>query len=149
MPSNATLNSGNGDGAKGNVNVEPGATPDANEVRAGRGLADAGYDVNHQPTASQMGIDGVRTADLFIDGVGQVDVYTPKSGTSINAITRAVEAKADQANGVFVQADISQSDMASIAARTWGKPSASSLNTLFFQQPDGTIVRFNRPTGGK
>lgn len=105
--------------------------------------------MSHQPTANSQGINGVRTADLFIDGVGQVDVYAPQSGTSLNAITRAVEAKAGQANGVFVQANMSQSDMASIAARIWGKPNANSLTTLFFQQPDGTIVRFNRPVGGK
>ncbi|NMU90307.1 hypothetical protein HGQ98_10785 [Achromobacter ruhlandii] len=68
-----------------------------------------------------------------------------KSEASVNAITRAIEGKADQASGVLVQADLSDSDMASIAARTSGKPSAQSINTLFFQQSNGIIVRFNRP----
>lgn len=56
-----------------------------------------------------------------------------KSGTSVNAITRAIEGKADRTSGVLVQADLSDSDMASIAARTWGKPSAQSIDTLFFR----------------
>lgn len=59
VPSNATFNSGNSDGAKGNVTVEPGATPDANEARAGQGLANLGYDVSHQPTANSQGITDV------------------------------------------------------------------------------------------
>ncbi|TYZ40391.1 hemagglutinin, partial [Ralstonia solanacearum] len=148
--SSGSVNSGAAAGAAntGNVSIEPGASPDPNELRAGQGLAGLGYDVAHQPTASSQGISNVRTADLSVRGVGQVDVYTPESGTSTNAIIRAIEKKADQATGVFVQADLSSADMASIAARTWGKPNAKSIQTLFFQRQDGTIVRFNRPVSG-
>ena len=47
-----------------------GATPDANELRAGKGLADQfGYEVIHQPTASQLRIQGVRTADITVTGI--------------------------------------------------------------------------------
>jgi hypothetical protein len=148
VPSTATLNSGNNGEAQGNVNVEPGATPDPNEVRAGQGLANQGYDVTHQPTASSQGVDGVRTADLSINGVGQVDVYTPVN-TNPNSIVRNIEAKFDQANGVVVQADLSEDDMASIAARTWGKPNGQNFNTIFFQNSDGQVFRFNRPVGGE
>ncbi|CAB3716389.1 hemagglutinin repeat-containing protein [Paraburkholderia rhynchosiae] len=147
VPSNATLNNGNDDGARGNVNIEPGATPDSNEIRAGQGLADAGYDVNHQPTASSQGVAGVRTADLSVQGVGQIDVYTPENLNPSN-IVKNIEKKASQGDGVLVQADLSSVDMASIAARTWGKPNAQNLQTLFFQNSDGVIVRFDRPVGG-
>lgn len=41
-----------------------------------------------------------------------------KSRTSVNAITRAIKGKADHASGVLVQADLSDSDTASIVART-------------------------------
>jgi filamentous hemagglutinin len=145
---NAIFNSGNNDGAKGNVNVEPGATPDSNEVRAGQGLANSGYDVSHQPTANSQGTPGVRTADLSINGVGQVDVYTP-TNTNPNSIVRNIEAKFDQANGVVVQATLPEADMASIAARTWGKPNGQNFNTIFFQNSNGQVFRFDRPTGGK
>ncbi|WP_342611156.1 hemagglutinin repeat-containing protein [Burkholderia ambifaria] len=145
-PGNATFN--NNDGAKGQVTVEHGATPDSNETSAGRGLANAGYDVSHQPTASQQGVDGVRTADLSVKGVGQVDVYTPVN-TNPNSIVRNIEGKFDQANGVIVQADLSNADMASIAARIWGKPNGQNFNTIFFQNSGGQIFKFNRPIGGK
>ncbi|WP_080418024.1 hemagglutinin repeat-containing protein [Burkholderia ubonensis] len=144
-PGNATLN--NSDGVKGKVSVEPGATPDSNETSAGRGLANAGYDVSHQPTASQKGVDGVRTADLSVKGVGQIDVYTPEN-TNPNSIVRNIEGKFDQANGVIVQADLSNADMVSIAARTWGKPNGYGFNTIFFQNSKGQIFRFDRPVGG-
>jgi filamentous hemagglutinin len=134
--------------APGVVKILPGATPDANELRAGQGLADQfGYDVVHQPTASQLGVQGQRTADLTVKGVGQVDVYTPSS-TNPTSITRAIEGKNTQANAVLVQTSISDADMATVASRTWGKPTAQNIQTIFFQKPDGTIVRFNRPTGG-
>lgn len=47
-----------------------GVTPDANELRAGKCLADQfGYEVIHQPTASQLGIQGIRTADITVTGI--------------------------------------------------------------------------------
>ncbi|NML30420.1 CdiA C-terminal domain-containing protein [Paraburkholderia antibiotica] len=130
------------------MTVEAGATPDANEVRAGQGLADAGYDVSHQPTANSQGIPDVRTADLSITGVGQVDGYSPVN-TNPNSIVRNIEAKFDQANGVIVQADLSGADMTSIASRTWGKPNGQNFNTIVFQNSNGQVFRFDRPTGGK
>jgi filamentous hemagglutinin len=129
----------------GTISVEPGATPDANEIRAGQGLANLGYDISHQATASSMGIQNVRTADLAVSDIGQIDVYTPDSNTPLNGIVRGIEAKASQANGVLIQADLSLSDMTTIASRTWGKSSTQSIDTLLFQKQDGTIVKFSRP----
>ncbi|WP_157064568.1 polymorphic toxin type 24 domain-containing protein [Pseudomonas ficuserectae] len=37
--------------------------------------------------------------------------------------------------------------MSSIAARTWGKPSAQSIKTIFFQKPDGSVVHCSRILG--
>ncbi|WP_428839069.1 hypothetical protein, partial [Pseudomonas syringae group genomosp. 3] len=37
------------------------------------------------------------------------------------------------------------SDMSSIAARMWGKPNAQSIKTIFFQKPDGSVIRYDRP----
>ncbi|WP_329601731.1 CdiA C-terminal domain-containing protein [Paraburkholderia antibiotica] len=104
--------------------------------------------MSHQPTANSQGVPGVRTADLSINGVGQVDVYTPET-TNPTAIARSIEKKFDPGNGVLVQANLSNSDMSSIAARTWGKTNGSNFNVLFFQDSSGTIYRFDRPVGGK
>jgi filamentous hemagglutinin len=103
-----------------------------------------GYDVEHQPTASSLGIQNQRTADLSATGLGQVDVYTPRS-TNPTSIARGIESKNTQAPAVVVQTELSEVDMASVAARVWGKPTAQNIQTIFFQQPSGTIIRFDRP----
>lgn len=96
-------------------------------------MADLGYDVTHQTTASSKGIPDVRTADLFIEGVSDVDVYTPETLTQ-NSILRDIEKKADHGVGVFVQANISDADISSIVARMWGRVNGKSIRTLFFSK---------------
>ena len=81
---------------------------------------------------------------MSVKGLGQVDVYSPTS-TSPTSVTRAIEAKNSQASAVLVQTGLSDLDMASVAARTWGKPTAQNIQTIFFQKPDGVIIRFDRP----
>ena len=76
-----------------------------------------------------------------------MDVYTPVN-TSPNAITRAIEGKNKQATAILVQASIGEADMAKVAARTWGKPTAKNIQTIFFQKQDGSFVFYNRPKGG-
>jgi LysM repeat protein len=136
--------SGNNTARQGNVTILDGAIPDVHELRASSGLANAGYDTVHLPTANSQGIQNQRTADLLVDGIGPVDVYTPKSTSSENSIIRAIEAKSSQASGVLIQTDITETGSSSIANRLFGKPNAQNIQTLFFQKPDGTIIRINR-----
>lgn len=84
------LKSGANGGSKvaGELKILLGAIPDANELGAGQGLAEQfDYKIAHQPTASQLGVQGQRTADLNVKGIGQVDVYSPIS-TNHNVTTR-------------------------------------------------------------
>nr|WP_259699802.1 hypothetical protein [Pseudomonas protegens] len=64
---------------EGKVVYEPLARPDANEIRAGSGFAKLGYDVKYKATASDLGVKDVRTPDMYVSGVGKVDVYTPNT----------------------------------------------------------------------
>ncbi|MEH3021628.1 MAG: hemagglutinin repeat-containing protein [Pseudomonas oryzihabitans] len=128
----------------GKIGREHGAVPNANEVKAGEGLSGLGYDVTYKETASSKGIQGKRTADLEISGVGDVDVYTPVNNSS-SSIVRAIEKKSNQADGVLVQVNLPDSDMASIAARMWGKTNAKNIKTIFFQNSNNEIKRFDRP----
>ena len=129
----------------GKINIMDGAKPNANELRAGQNLAKQfGYDVDHLATASSLGIDGVRTADLYVHGLGKVDVYTPNKLTT-NAISKGIEKKSDQAPIILVQADIPEADMAIIASRTCWKPRDHPISTLLFQKKNDTIIRFDRP----
>jgi filamentous hemagglutinin len=111
-------------------------------------LADLGYNVVHLPTASSQGYPNVRSPDLGVGDVGKVDVYTPTSANP-NAIVRGIEAKKSQASSVLVLSKLTDAEMDSIAARTWGKPNMKNFQTLFFQNQSGTIVRIDRPNGGR
>ena len=126
------------------MTYEPLAKPDANELRAGQKFADQGYDVTYRATASDKGISGARTSDLHIDGIGKIDVYTPKPTTKVDRILSSIEKKSDQAGGVIVQMDLSGKEMQSMASRLWGKPNAQNIKTLFFQDSKGTIHRYDR-----
>ena len=85
---------------------------------------------------------------MVVEGLGPIDVYTPQNLDPSN-ILKNIEKKANQASGVIVQADISAADMSSIAGRMWGKSNAQNIKTIFFQKADGSVIRFNRPQGGK
>ncbi|MBD2812596.1 hypothetical protein ID853_17345, partial [Xenorhabdus sp. Vera] len=132
---------------KGNITHEPLAKPDSNEMKAGEGFAKLGYDVKYKATASDLGIKDVRTPDLYVNGVGKVDVYTPKTAKPKNIIA-AIEKKDSQTSSVLTQIDLPGKEMKGIADRIWGKPNVKNINTLFFQDSKGKIHRFDRPTQG-
>lgn len=123
---------------------EQGSTPNANEIRAGSGFLNLGYDVVVKKEVNQ---NKVKTQDLYVERIGKVDVYTPQN-LDTKTILRMIEKKNQQTNSVLTQADLSKSQMTEIANRTWGKPSANNINTLFFQDSKGQIIRYDRPTRG-
>lgn len=86
----------------------------------------------------------VRTADMYVKILGQIDVYTPKTN-NIDNILRNIADKAKQGNGVLVQKDLSFSQMQNLANRLWGKPEAKNMNVLLFQDSTGKIFIFNKP----
>ncbi|OCG20792.1 hypothetical protein A9G11_09705 [Gilliamella sp. wkB108] len=131
-------------GKTGTMIFEQGSTPNANEMRAGSGFLNLGYDVVVKKEVNQ---NKVKTQDLYVEGIGKVDVYTPQN-LDTKTILRMIEKKNQQTNSVLTQADLSKSQMTEIANRTWGKPSANNINTLFFQDSKGQIIRYDRPTRG-
>lgn len=116
-------------GKTGTITFEKGSTPNANEVRAGTALLGLGYDV---VIKKEINLNKVRTPDFWVDGIGKVDVYTPKTVSSKNIIN-AIEKKDSQASSVLLQIDLSGKDMSNIASRIWGKPNVKNINTIFFQ----------------
>ncbi|WP_225975756.1 hypothetical protein [Kosakonia cowanii] len=89
-------------------------------------------------------MQNVRTQDLWVDGVGKVDVYTPLS-TKPKSIINTIEKKDSQTTSVITQIDLTSEEMSGIASRVWGKP---NINTLFFQGSTGKVYRFDRPKAG-
>ncbi|PTU64817.1 filamentous hemagglutinin [Chromobacterium sp. Panama] len=128
----------------GKVVTEPYAKPDANELIAANGFSKLGYDVTHKATASDKGVQGVKTQDLWVDGIGKVDVYTPTVVTP-KSILRMIEKKNLQTNAIIIQVNLAPKEIQEIVARAWGKSSTENISKLFFQNKEGHIIRFDRP----
>ncbi|WP_416135287.1 hypothetical protein [Buttiauxella ferragutiae] len=97
--------------------------------------------------AIDNGISAVRTPDLWVNGIGKVDVYTPQT-SNLGNVVKAIEKKDSQTTAVLTQIDLSLQDMQSMSSRLWGKPSVKNINTLFFQDSKGQVYRFERPASG-
>lgn len=138
---------------KGKLEYEPLAKPNEDEIRAGKQFSELGYDVTFKKESTQS---CVRTQDLWVEGIGKVDVYTPQRPAvgEINLakeqtkIIRAIEKKDTQTTAVLTQIDLSGREMEQMANRVWGKPSVKNINTLFFQDSSERIHRFDRPKKG-
>ncbi|MGG4665494.1 VENN motif pre-toxin domain-containing protein [Providencia vermicola] len=134
---------------EGKILYEALAKPDANELRAGNAFSKLGYDIKYKETASDLGIKNKPTQDLWVYGIGKVDVYTPNPKTMTEkSILRMIEAKNKQTNSIIIQVDLPAKEMNSIVARTWNKPGANNINSLFFQDSKGNMVRYDRPKKG-
>lgn len=133
--------------AFGRISFQQGARPDANELRAGRSLADLDYNVIHKVTANDLGVPEIPTADLEVEGIGQVDVYTPNT-SEVKNIVREIERKKEQATSVLIQTDLDDASIQAIQDRFWGKPNALRIQSLFFQDSGGRMIYVPRPKKG-
>jgi hypothetical protein len=106
-------------------------------------LSDLGLDVTHLPTANDLGKTHQRTPDILASGLGKVDVFTPIT-QDIGRIVTIIAGKANQAPNIMVQGNFSDSQIAEITARVWGK---SNIQTLIFQRPNTPITFYRRPKG--
>ena len=127
----------------GRIHILEGAIPDANELRAGLGVAGEGYDVIYLPELNCKGIQGERTADMLVGKIGKIDVYTPETDT-VTKLLRNLERKNNQAIGALIQTDLPALE---IANRAWGKPQLRNFQTIFVQDSKGNITKFVRPKG--
>ena len=127
----------------GKVDFDQLAKPDANELRAGVALSNAGFDVTHQETANDRGVRQKQTADLNVSSLGQIDVLTPES-LKLDSVLGSIEKKNGQANGILIHIDLPLEEMQQIANRTWGKPTARNINVLLFQDKNGNITIIKR-----
>lgn len=132
---------------KGQITYELGAKPDSNELRAGSTFSQLGYGVTYKTTASDKGLQNVRTQDLGVDGVGKVYVYTPLF-TKPKSIINTIEKKDSQTSSVITQIDLTGEEISCMASKSWGRPNIKNINTLFFQCCTDKVYRFERPKAG-
>lgn len=123
--------------------LEIGAKPNSDEQRALNTLSQNGLSVIFQRTASEKGIQNQRTADTNIIGFGQVDIITPVNTTS-TAISRIIEKKDSQAPVIYINLPTDAALQRDVANRVFGKPNASNIQAILFENQDGTISVINR-----
>ena len=138
------LESGGALHTHGNVSFQKGANALPKELRAAQALADRGYNVQFVVTANQLGIENENTADTIVEGVGQVEFYTPTT-TKEDNVVRMIIRKRKQAPILLMQTDMDAAIIQSIADRLWGNASARDIAKLFIQRSDGTVVEMSRP----
>ena len=100
----------------------------AMEERAAQSFADKGYNVTRR---AESKVDGTKTSDLHVDGLGKVEVYSPQS-LSPDSIVRKLEYKRHQASMFMVQSDITFTKMEQISRRIFGKPDCKHIIHLYF-----------------
>lgn len=130
---------------QGNIVIQAGTKVSASEAHVAKVFADHGYDVTHVATASSKGIQNLRTADLLVDGIGRVDVFTPKA-VNATSIARAIESKGTQAPVVVVSGNVQNRIMQETVRRMWGKTSnsAKAIQNIVFEN-NGVLTWFSRP----
>ncbi|WP_373788827.1 hemagglutinin repeat-containing protein, partial [Delftia acidovorans] len=127
----------------GSVSALPGAAPGVNEIKGADALADNGFNVVHQPTNSSQNQPG-RKADYYVEGIGQVDEYSPDPSTELPNMARAIEKKNKQGNGVMVQKDLTDYEIEILSNMVWKKPNAKNIDTLIFNS-NGKLKVLKRP----
>jgi len=113
------------------------------ELRAAQALADRGYNVQFVVTANQLGIENENTADTIVEGVGQVEFYTPTTTKEDNVVRMIIRKR--QAPILLMQTDMDAAIIQSIADRLWGNASARDIAKLFIQRSDGAAIEMSRP----
>jgi len=64
-------------------------------------------------------------------------------------LARGVEKKNKQTSQFIVQSNANRVRMNSAARKVWNKPHAKNIKTIFFQDQNGKLHRFDRPEGGQ
>jgi hypothetical protein len=127
----------------GQLTAEPGVTLTATEEAAAQHWVSSGKDVRALRPAGSSGVSGVRTADLEVQGVGRVDVYSPEPTTNANNLVRAILAKSDQTSIVHVElvtTAIPEADLLRIPNRVFGHPVAGKNIGRIVVRRGGQVV---------
>ena len=126
------------------LTVDPGVTLSASEDAAARWWVTQGRRVRALRPAADTGVAGVRTADLDVEGVGRVDVYTPEASTSSNGVVRSILNKSGQAGIVHVEMPagsvVTDEEIGRFPARVFGHPTAGKGINRIVVRRGGRIV---------
>ena len=87
---------------------------------------------------------GVRTADLNVEGIGRVDVYTPEPGTNANRVVSAITSKGSQTSMVHVELDaasvVTEAEAKRFPGRIFGNPKAGQGINRILVRKGGKVL---------
>ena len=126
----------------GTIKLEPKASLSIEENNAAQAFMDKGYHVTGLCESNISGIQKTRTADLYVQEFGKVEVYSPKN-TEPTSIVRNIEKKG-QSSTFLIQAKISSDAMQTISNRIFGKPNCQHIIFLFFDPNTGEILVYKK-----
>ena len=93
---------------------------------------------------SQGGLEGVRTADLEVEGVGKVDIYNPEPTTSANRVVGGILDKSSQTQVVQVDlapgSAVTAEQVAKFPGRVFGHPTAGKGITRIVVRQGGKVL---------
>jgi hypothetical protein len=129
---------------RGTYVVEDGASPSPGERAAAQYWLDQGKKVTAKRPVSETGVEGVRTADMEVEGVGKVDVVEPAPSTSSNNVVRRILQKSDQASTIQVElADgsaVTPAEAARLPNRVFGHPKAGKAINRIVVRQNGSVI---------
>ncbi|HIK13015.1 MAG TPA: hypothetical protein IGS52_22615 [Oscillatoriaceae cyanobacterium M33_DOE_052] len=125
----------------GNITIESGANPSPKELQSASYYTEQGLNVKF---LNPDNTPNVRTPDILVDGIGNVDLYHPTNTTSVEAIIRAIKKKGSQTPTVHVElpADtaISDAEAQHIPARVFGGIGGSGIQRIIITKSCQLIV---------
>ena len=128
---------------KGAYTVDDGAKPTAGERAAASYWLDQGKNVRALKPVSESGVEGVRTADLEVEGVGTVDIYEPTPETPAKRVVGGILKKSGQAEVIQVElagSGVTAEEAARLPNRIFGHPSAGSRIKRVVIRQNGNVV---------
>jgi hypothetical protein len=129
-------------GTVGALHIEPGVTLSPSELAAAEFWANQGRSTTAVKPST---VTEVRTADLNVEGIGRIDVYTPEAATSANRVVGAVLKKGSQTSMVHIEmapgSVVTPAEVARFPARIFGHPTAGkAIKRILVRQNGGVLL---------
>lgn len=128
----------------GTLTIEPGANLTPSERHGTEHWTEQGLNVRVLQPEAEKGAPGPRTADIEVQGVGRVDIYSPEAATSANNVVRGIVNKSSQAPVVQVELPagtvITQGEIDRFPARVFGNQKAGTRINRIVVRLDGHLT---------
>jgi Contact-dependent growth inhibition CdiA C-terminal domain len=129
----------------GQITIETGATPTEQELRSATYYTEQGLNVKFLKPST---VPNIRTPDLEVEGIGEIDFYHPEITTQAEAIIRAIKKKGSQTATVHIDLPqgktISDSEAQNIPKRVFLGTGGSGIKRIIITTANQLIIDAHR-----